>query len=70
MWVVEVNILGRRFTHQVDDRREALKVRSRAAQSRLSQLRRPRAGTHTAYAGTTTDRSPVDPANRQTTAAP
>jgi cell division protein ZapA (FtsZ GTPase activity inhibitor) len=43
MWVVEINILGRRFTLQVDDRREALKVHSRAVQSRLSQLRRPRA---------------------------
>jgi cell division protein ZapA (FtsZ GTPase activity inhibitor) len=43
MWIVEVNILGRRFTHRVHDRREALKDRSRAVQSRLSHLRRPRA---------------------------
>ena len=43
MWIVEVNIFGRRFTHQVHDRREALKARSRAVQTRLSHRRNPQA---------------------------
>lgn len=42
MWIVEVNVLGRRFTHQVQDHRDRLRDRSRAVQTRLTQLRRPR----------------------------
>jgi hypothetical protein len=43
MWIVEVNVLGHRFTHQVRDRREALKFSPRSVQSRLSHMRHPRA---------------------------
>jgi hypothetical protein len=41
MWIVEFNVLGRRFTHQVRDHREDFRDRSRTVQSRLSTLRRP-----------------------------
>jgi hypothetical protein len=43
MWIVEVNVLGRRFTHEVRDRREAFKFSPRNIQARLSDMRNPRA---------------------------
>jgi len=43
MWTVELNVLGRRFTHQAHDRREAFKFSPRGVRSRLSQLRESRA---------------------------
>lgn len=39
MWIVEVNILGRRFTHEVHDRRGAFAISPSAVQLRLSALR-------------------------------
>lgn len=41
MWVVEVNILGRRFTHRVGHRAEVLRVAASAPGWRLSKPRRP-----------------------------
>jgi hypothetical protein len=44
MWIVELNVLGHRFTRQVPDHRaKALSLNPRAVQSRLAQLRHPRA---------------------------
>lgn len=44
MWVVEVNVLGRRFTRQVPaPPRSALRLHPRAVGVRLAQLRHPRA---------------------------
>lgn len=43
MWIVEVNVLGHRFTHEVRDRREASKFSPRNIQARLSDMRNPRA---------------------------
>jgi hypothetical protein len=43
MWIVEINVLGRRFTHEVRDRREAFKFSPRSVQARLSHMRQPRA---------------------------
>jgi hypothetical protein len=41
MWMIELNILGRRFTHEVHDRRVAFKVDPRQVPARLAQLKRP-----------------------------
>jgi hypothetical protein len=45
MWVVEINILGRRFTREVHDRRAAFPITTRTLQSGLTHLRhmKPRA---------------------------
>lgn len=45
MWVVEINILGRRFTREVHDRRGAFPLNVRSFPSRLAHLRhaKPRA---------------------------
>jgi hypothetical protein len=43
MWTVELNILGRRFTHQAHDRREAFKFSPHGVRTRLSHLRQSRA---------------------------
>lgn len=39
MWIVEINILGRRFTHQVHDRRAAFAITPLSVHPRLSALR-------------------------------
>jgi hypothetical protein len=41
MWMIELNILGRRFTHQVPGPRETFKFDARHVPARLSQFRRP-----------------------------
>jgi hypothetical protein len=43
MWIVEINVLGRRFTHEVRNSREAFKFSPRGMQARLSHMRNPRA---------------------------
>ena len=43
MWVIEVNVLGRRFTRRVNDRPRAFRLTPHGLQLRLSQLRYPRA---------------------------
>ncbi|MDT5079284.1 MAG: hypothetical protein QOJ80_3921 [Mycobacterium sp.] len=43
MWIVEVNVLGRRFTYEVRDRRETFKFGPRSVGARLSHMRHPRA---------------------------
>jgi hypothetical protein len=42
MWTVELNVLGRRFTHQARDRREAFRLSPRSVRARLSHLRQSR----------------------------
>jgi hypothetical protein len=42
MWIVELNILGHRFTHYVPDRRRSLTFH-RPRLTRLASLRDPRA---------------------------
>lgn len=42
MWIVELNILGRRFTRTFDLRRPAFVLDPRTVPARLSQLRQPR----------------------------
>lgn len=37
MWIVEINILGRRFTREVHDRRGAFPLTPRLVQTRLTQ---------------------------------
>ena len=43
MWIVEVNILGRRFTHEVHARRGTFRFGRRTVPSRLARLRHPEA---------------------------
>jgi hypothetical protein len=43
MWVIEVNILGRRFTRRVSDRAGFARFTPQHLQLRLSQLRNSRA---------------------------
>lgn len=43
MWIVELNVLGHRFTRGMPDRRSVLAFRPRAVHARLSNLRSPRA---------------------------
>lgn len=43
MWVIEVNVLGRRFTRRVGERPKAFRFTPHDVQARLSQLRLPRA---------------------------
>ncbi len=43
MWTVEVNVLGRRFTHTVNDRPEAFRLTPRVTQWRQWKQRHPRA---------------------------
>jgi len=43
MWVIEVNVLGRRFTRRVGDHPRAFRFTPQNVQMRLSQLRNPRA---------------------------
>lgn len=43
MWTVELNIVGRRFTHEVHARRPKLGLAQRALSWRSSQLRQTRA---------------------------
>ena len=43
MWVIEVNVLGRRFTRRVSDHRGPSDSPRSDVQLRLSQLRHPRA---------------------------
>lgn len=43
MWIVEVNILGRRFTHRVNDRHEVFRFAPNMAQWRQWKQRHPRA---------------------------
>jgi cell division protein ZapA (FtsZ GTPase activity inhibitor) len=42
MWIVEVNVLGRRFTYQTHDHADKLRHAQRNVQSRLAQLRHVR----------------------------
>jgi cell division protein ZapA (FtsZ GTPase activity inhibitor) len=42
MWIVEVNVLGRRFTYQTHDRASKLRHTQRTVQSRLAHLRHAR----------------------------
>jgi hypothetical protein len=42
MWIVEVNVLGRRFTYRMRDNRQ-FRFSPRNVQSRLAQLRHARA---------------------------
>jgi hypothetical protein len=42
MWIVEVNVLGRRFTYRVHDHAKAFRLSPRTVQSRLAQLRHMR----------------------------
>jgi hypothetical protein len=42
VWIVEVNVLGRRFTHRVNDRPEVLRLTPRLAQWRPWKQRNPR----------------------------
>ena len=41
MWTVELNVLGRRFTHEAHHRLEAFRFSPRSVRTRLSQLRQP-----------------------------
>jgi hypothetical protein len=43
MWTVEVNVLGRRFTHTIGDRPDALRLSPRLSQWRQRRTRHPRA---------------------------
>ncbi|MET0474357.1 MAG: hypothetical protein ABW001_06915 [Mycobacterium sp.] len=43
MWIVEINILGRRFTHRFNDHHEVLRLTPRVAQWRQWKQRHPRA---------------------------
>ena len=43
MWVIELNVLGRRFTHRTSDQLSGWRLTPQNVQLRLSQLRRPRA---------------------------
>jgi hypothetical protein len=43
MWIVEVNFVGRRFTHEVFTRRSALRLRHRRFGWRPSQMHHPHA---------------------------
>ena len=43
MWIVELNVFGRKFTRQVSDRPKGLRVTPHNVQTRLSQLRHPKA---------------------------
>jgi hypothetical protein len=43
MWVIEVNVLGRRFTRRLGDGPRAFRFPPHSMQMRLSQLRHPRA---------------------------
>ena len=43
MWVIELNVLGRRFTHRTSDQLSGWRLTPQNVQMRLSQLRRPRA---------------------------
>lgn len=43
MWVVEVNVLGRRFTQRIGDRQQALRFAPRLAHLRQRKVRLPRA---------------------------
>jgi cell division protein ZapA (FtsZ GTPase activity inhibitor) len=42
MWIVEVNVLGRRFTYQTHDHAKKLRDTQRTVQSRLAHLRHAR----------------------------
>jgi hypothetical protein len=42
MWIVEVNVLGRRFTYRVHDHAKKFPLSPRNVQSRLAQLRHVR----------------------------
>jgi cell division protein ZapA (FtsZ GTPase activity inhibitor) len=42
MWVVEIHILGRRFTFELGDHRRDLRLTARTVQGRLAQLRNAR----------------------------
>jgi hypothetical protein len=42
MWIVEVNVLGRRFTYQAHDHAKKLRDTQRTVQSRLAHLRHVR----------------------------
>ncbi|MDT5195565.1 MAG: hypothetical protein QOH20_2319 [Mycobacterium sp.] len=42
MWIVEVNILGRRFTYRGPNQTRAFRLSPRTVQSRLAQLRHVR----------------------------
>jgi hypothetical protein len=42
MWIVEVNVLGRRFTYQTHGHTSKLRDTQRTVQSRLAQLRHVR----------------------------
>jgi hypothetical protein len=39
VWIIEVNVLGRRYTRHVKDRRETLRLRPRLVEWRLRHLR-------------------------------
>jgi hypothetical protein len=41
MWMIELNILGRRFTREVPVARDTFKIDPRLVQARLAQFRRP-----------------------------
>jgi hypothetical protein len=43
MWIVEVNVLGRRFTYRAHDYRRQFRLRLRTVQSRLAHRRHARA---------------------------
>ncbi|MGH3640186.1 MAG: hypothetical protein ACRDUX_14275 [Mycobacterium sp.] len=43
VWIVEVNVLGRRFTHRVNDRLEVLRLTPRLAQWRPRKKCNPQA---------------------------
>jgi hypothetical protein len=42
MWIVEVNVLGHRFTYRVHGHAKAFRLSPRNVQSRLAQLRHVR----------------------------
>lgn len=42
MWIVEVNVLGRKFTYRVHDHTRDFRLSPRTVQSRLAQLRQAR----------------------------
>jgi cell division protein ZapA (FtsZ GTPase activity inhibitor) len=42
MWIVEVNVLGRRFTYQTHDHAKKLRDTQRTVQSRLAHIRHAR----------------------------
>jgi len=42
MWIVEVNVLGRRFTYRTHDHAKKLRQTQRTVQSRLAHLRHVR----------------------------